>query len=131
MTMGMNNREVAVLERQARAQEALAAAINSGMGEEFRKEREALEKAHEVAEVSTAEAKRREAAALKAEADATRARQALADETEKARTELHRRFTAVTERERLAGECETSQEARDKELTRREEHLKKDGVRGF
>ena len=65
------------------------------------------------------------------EADAIRARQALADETAAARIELGERETAVTERERLAGECEKSQGLRDKELIRREDHLRQAGVAGF
>ncbi len=82
-------------------------------------------------EMASAETKRIGEEALQAKEDATRARQALADETALARTEFGQRETAVAERERLATECETSQDARDKELTRREEHLKKAGVRGF
>ena len=87
--------------------------------------------ATEQAEAAERKATDREKAAQAAEADATRACQALADETEKARDELHKRFTAVSGRERVAGEVEKSQDARDADLKRREEHLSKAGVRGF
>ncbi len=91
----------------------------------------AYDKARDDAQAAERKVTTRESEAQAAEADAIRARQALADETATARAELGQRETAVAERERLAGECETSQEARDKELARREEHLKKAGVRGF
>ncbi len=91
----------------------------------------AHDKAREEAEAATAKAKQRESEAQAAEADAIRARQALADETAKARDELGKRDTAVTERERVAGEVEKSQDARDTDLKRREEHLSEAGVRGF
>ena len=73
----------------------------------------------------------RESEAQAAEADATHARQALADETAAARDELGNRETAVAERENLVTEAEQSQDARDKELKRREDHLREAGVRGF
>lgn len=85
----------------------------------------------EAAEAATAEAKRRQEAAQAAEADATRARQLQADETAEARTELGQRETAVTERERLAGEVEQAQAVRAEGLAEREDHLKRAGVRGF
>ncbi len=91
----------------------------------------ALDKARDDAQATMAAATKRDTMAREAEAAATHARQALADETAAARAELGQRETAVAERERLAGECETSQEARDKELLRREEHLREAGVRGF
>ncbi len=91
----------------------------------------AYDKARDDAEVAERKVTTREEAAREAEANATHARQTLADETSSAREELGKRETDVAERERLATECETSQEARDKELMRREEHLKKAGVRGF
>lgn len=89
------------------------------------------DKARTVAEAAIVKAKQRESEAQAAEADAIRARQALADESAKARDELGKRETAVAERERVAGEVKHSQEARDKELQRREDHLRKAGVRGF
>ncbi len=89
------------------------------------------DKTRTVAEAATAKAKQRESEAQAAEADAIRVRQALADETAKARDELGKREIDVAERERVAAECETSQEARDKEFQRREDHLRKAGVRGF
>lgn len=91
----------------------------------------AHEKARDDAQAAERKAAERDKAAEAAEADAIRARQALADETAKARDELGRRETAVAERERLATECEQSQEARDKGLAQREDHLRKAGVRGF
>jgi len=42
--MGMSNREIAALEREARSREDLAKAINSNKGKEYEKERKALEK---------------------------------------------------------------------------------------
>ncbi len=98
---------------------------------ELRDATAAHDKAREEAEAATAKAKQRGSEAQAAEADAIRARQTLADETAKARDELGKRETAVAERERVAGECEKSQEARDKEFQRREDHLRKAGVRGF
>ena len=89
------------------------------------------DKARESAEAATAKAKEREGAATTAEADAIRERQALIDETATAREELGKRETGVAERERFATEAEQSQDARDAELKRREEHLSKAGVRGF
>jgi hypothetical protein len=91
----------------------------------------AHDKARDDAQAVVKNAVERGSEAQASEANAIRARQALADETAKARTELGQRETAVAERERLAAECERSQEARDKELTRREDHLRKAGVRGF
>ena len=91
----------------------------------------AYDKAREAAEAAERKVTAREEAAREAEADAIRARQLLADETAKAREELGRREKAVADRENLVAEAETSQEARDKELHRREEHLKQAGVRGF
>ena len=87
--------------------------------------------ARDDAQAAEHNAAERDIAAQASEGKAIRARQTLADETAAARSELGQRETAVAERERLATECETSQEARDKELTRREDHLKKAGVRGF
>ena len=87
--------------------------------------------AREAAEATIAEAKKREEAAREAESAATHQRQALADSTATARAELGQRETAVAERERLAGECEKSQEVRDADLERREKHLASAGVRGF
>ncbi len=91
----------------------------------------AHDRAREQAEAAAAKAKQRESEAQKAEADATRARQAQVDEAAKARDELGRRETAVSEREALAADVEASQDARDKELASREGHLREAGVRGF
>ena len=91
----------------------------------------AHDKAREDAEAATAKAKQRESEAQAAEAAATGTRQALADESAEAQAALGKRETAVADRERLATECEQSQEARDKELARREDHLRQAGVRGF
>ena len=91
----------------------------------------AADKARSEAEGVTAKAKQRESEAQTAEADAIRARQALADETAKARDELGKRETDIAERERVAGEVEKSQEMRDADLKRREDHLRGAGVKGF
>ncbi len=98
---------------------------------ELRDATAAHDKSREDAEAATAKAKQRESEAQAAEADAIRARQALADESAEAQATLGKREADVTERERVAGECETSQKARDADLKRREEHLSKAGVRGF
>ena len=89
------------------------------------------DKAREEAEAAERKAAERNKAASRAELDATVARQALADESAEAQVVLAKRETAVTEREQTAGEVEKSQVLRDKELARREAHLKQAGVRGF
>ena len=89
------------------------------------------DEARAAAEAATVKAVERDKAAQKAEAAATRARQALVDETEKARTELGRREVGVTERERVATEAEQSQTARAEDLARREGLLREAGVTGF
>ena len=91
----------------------------------------AHDKAREEAEAAERKAAERNKAASRAELDATVARQALADESAEAQVVLAKRETAVTEREQTAGEVEKSQVLRDKELARREAHLKQAGVRGF
>ena len=91
----------------------------------------AYDKAREAAEAAERKVTTRESAAQAAEADAIRARQLLADETAKARADLGQREKAVADREHSAAEAEKSQELRDKELQRREEHLREAGVRGF
>ncbi len=98
---------------------------------ELRDATAAHDKSREEAEAAELKVVERTEAAQAAEADATRARQALADDSAKARDELGKRETAVAEREKVAGEVETSQEAQDTELTRREVHLREAGVRGF
>ena len=55
----------------------------------------------------------------------------LADETAAATAALGEREIAVAERERVVTEAEQSQGLRDKELLRREKHLREAGVRGF
>lgn len=69
--------------------------------------------------------------AREAEAAARAQSEALADESAEAQATLGKRETAVAERERIAGEVEKSQDARDADLKRREEHLSEAGVRGF
>ena len=91
----------------------------------------AYDKAKDDAQAAERKVTTREAEAQTAEANATRARQALADETANARTELGAREVAVADREQLSAAAEKSQEMRDKELTRREDHLREAGVRGF
>ncbi len=98
---------------------------------ELRDATAAHEKAREEAKAAERKAAERDKAAHRAELDATIARQAMADESAEAQASLGKRETAVAERERVAGEVEKSQEARDKELQRREDHLRKAGVRGF
>ncbi len=98
---------------------------------ELRDEKVAAVKAREEADAATVKAKQRESEAQAAEADAIHARQALADESAAAQAAHAERETAVAERERLATEAEQSQEARDKGLARREDHLREAGVRGF
>ena len=98
---------------------------------ELRDATAAHDKALEASEAATAEAAEREKAARRAEANATRARQALADESASAASALGKRETAVAERERLATEAEQSQTARAEELAQREDHLRKAGVKGF
>ena len=98
---------------------------------ELRDATTAHDKAREDAEAAERKAADREKAAQAAEAEATRARQALADESAEAQAAHAKRETAVAERERLATECETSQEVRDRGLAQREDHLRKAGVRGF
>ena len=87
--------------------------------------------AREAAEATMAAATKRDQMAKQAEADATRQRQLLADETAAARDELGAREVAVADRENLVAAAEKSQEARDRELERREQHLREAGVRGF
>ena len=82
-------------------------------------------------EATMAAATKRDTMAREAETAATLARQSLIDETSSARAELGDREVAVAERERLATEAEESQGLRDKELARREKHLREAGVRGF
>ena len=91
----------------------------------------AYDKARDDAQAAERKVTARESEAQAAEAAAIRARQALADETALARTELGNRETAVAEREQVAAEVEKSQDARDVDLKRREQHLSKAGVRGF
>ncbi len=98
---------------------------------ELRDAQTAADKAREAAEVAERKTAERGKAAQEAEADATRARQLQADESAAAMAALGKREAAVQERERVAAECEQSQTARDEELTRREDHLRKAGVRGF
>ena len=86
------------------------------------------DKAQAAAEGAQAVSEKREAAAQAAEADATRARQALVDDTAKARDELGKREAGVVAREALATEIEATQDARDKGLAKREDHLRKAGV---
>ncbi len=89
------------------------------------------DKAQAAAEGAQVALKKREAAAQAAEGKATRARQALVDETAKARDELGKREAGVVARESLATEIEAAQSTRDKDLGRREDHLRKAGVKGF
>ena len=91
----------------------------------------ALDQARDDAQATAAAATKRDQMARQAETDATRARQLLADETAAATAVLGEREIAVAERERVVTEAEQSQGLRDKELTRREDHLREAGVRGF
>ena len=105
-------------------------AVKDGL-QQLRDAKAAADEANSTALATMAAATKRDTMAREAEADATRARQALADETANARTELGDREVAVGERERLATEAEKSQGLRDQELIRREDHLRKAGVAGF
>ena len=98
---------------------------------ELREATLAYDKARDDAQAAERKAAERDKAAHRAELDATVARQALADESAEAQVVLAKRETAVTAREQTAGEVEKSQVLRDKELARREAHLKQAGVRGF
>ena len=98
---------------------------------ELRDSTAAADVAREASEAAERKAAERDKAAQKAEIGATRARQALADETEKVRGELGGREKAVAERERLATEVEQAQAVRVEELAQREDHLRKAGVAGF
>ena len=91
----------------------------------------AHDKARADAEVAESKAAKRESEAQAAAAAATVARQALADDTAKAHSELNEREKVVVARERKATEVEAAQDARDKDLARREDHLRKAGVAGF
>ena len=98
---------------------------------QLRDAKAAADTSREDATAAAAAATKRDKLAREAEADATRARQALADETAAARIELGQRETAVSDRENLATDAEKSQGLRDKELIRREDHLREAGVAGF
>ncbi len=98
---------------------------------ELREATTAYDKSRDEARAAELKVEARESEAQTAEASATRARQALADETAGARTELGNREMAVTDRENLAGETEHAQAVRTKELQRRETHLRDAGVKGF
>ena len=129
MTLPLSGRELAILEKQAAAQERLALAIKSGAGKEFRTERLAYDKSKSEAEEAIAEAVEREAAAVKATAQANIAGQNLADKTTKEHAALAERESEVAEREQAADERETAQEERDGELARREDLLRRAGVK--
>ncbi len=129
--MGMSNKEVTVLAHFASAMDKLSAEMKTRAGKTFVADREALEQALEATRIASAEGKKREVAAKKAEADATRARQGLADDTAKARDELGKREQAVVAREALAADVEAAQDKRDKELVKREKLLRDAGVKGF
>ena len=87
--------------------------------------------AREAALAAVAKAQQRETAAQKAEAAATVARQALADETARGEHLLQTREKTVAARETAAADVEKAQDARDKELAAREQHLAAAGVSGF
>ncbi len=91
----------------------------------------AYDKAKDDAQAAERKVTTRESEAQAAEADATRARQALADETATARDELGRREVEVAEREQAADAREAAQEARNEELARREGLLREAGVANF
>ena len=99
--------------------------------QQLRDAKAAADEANSTAQATMAAATKRDTMAREAEADATRARQKLADESAASRAELGQREAAVVERERLATEAEKSQGLRDKELLRREKHLREAGVRDF
>ena len=129
--MGMSNKEVTVLAHFASAMDKLSAEMKTRAGKTFVADREALEQALEATRIASAEGKKREVAAKKAEANATLSRQALADQSEKSRAELGKRERSVAEREAMADEIEAAQGSRDKELAEREKLLRQAGVKGF
>ena len=92
---------------------------------ELRDATEAYNEARDIAEAATIGANEREKEAHAAERKATSAREALVNETQKARDELGRREVAVGKREQVVSEVEVSQEERDAELERREDHLRR------
>ena len=91
----------------------------------------AHDKARDEAQATMTAATKRDTMAREAEASAIRARQVLADESAAASAALGQRETAVADREHLVADAEKSQGLRDKELIRREDHLRKAGVAGF
>jgi hypothetical protein len=99
--------------------------------QQLRDAKAAADEANSTAQATMAAATKRDTLAREAEAAATRARQALADETKAAHASLAQREGAVADRENLAAEAEKSQGLRDQELIRREDHLRKAGVAGF
>ncbi len=104
--------------------------VTAGL-KQLRDAKAAADEAGAQAQALESAAAQRDTSAREAEADATRARQALADETVASRDELGQREVAVADRENLVKEAEQSQGLRDKELLRREKHLREAGVRGF
>ena len=105
-------------------------AVTKGL-EQLRDATAAHEKAREDAEAAGRKAADRDKAALAAEAKATRARQALADESAEAQAAHVKRKTDADEREAAADAREDAQEAREDDLKRREALLHKAGVAGF
>ncbi len=91
----------------------------------------ALDQARDDAQATAAAATKRDTMAREAEAAATHARQALADETAVARAELGSREVKVAEREQAADARDAAQETRDEELGRREGLLREAGVANF
>ncbi len=105
-------------------------AVTRGL-KELQDAKAAADEASAQAQAAERKAAERESEAQTAEANATQMRQVLADESAKARTELGNREVTVADREHLVADAERSQGLRDKELIRREDHLREAGVAGF
>ena len=98
---------------------------------ELRDAKVAAEEAREAAQGAERQVASRTSIAQAAESAATRARQVLADETAAARADLDTRDTNLADREHAVTETEAAQAERDRELARREDHLRKAGVANF
>ena len=105
-------------------------AVTRGL-KELQDAKAAADEASAQAQATMVASTKRDTMAREAEAGAIRARQTLADESAAASTALGQRETAVADREHLVADAEKSQALRDKELIRREDHLREAGVAGF
>ena len=95
---------------------------------ELRDAKGGADEAREASEAAERKAAERGKAAQEAEANATRARQALADETEKARVERSQRMSEIREKEKAQCARDLEQESREQDIARRERLLRDAGV---